>query len=299
MQRASSAKGEYGRSRHCWIALVGEMLHYPMPVVTVGIAMVTAGSAVVIAIVTSGHSVGWAVALIALLVPAFVGAGVYLENRHLQLREAPGSKKEQEFPVRGEAFSAEAYYRLAELVRRFDPDTYEHSARLAEIGVELGLELGFGPTQVESLRWAATLHDIGKIAVSQVTLNKIGRLTTQELAEIRRHPSIGAALIEAVVPFEKCLIDAVRHHHERWDGGGYPSAMRGQQIPIEARVLAVVDVFEALTSNRPYRAALSPEQAAIYIRQSAGTHFDPHIVDVFLGLLARGRIRPRATLNSR
>jgi len=183
---------------------------------------------------------------------------------------------------------------LVGLTKMHDEATYDHSSWLAETALRLGAEMGLHGSELERLRWAALLHDLGKIAVSKATLTKAGRLTEEELLEIRRHPTIGADLIAAVLPDDVALSDAVRHHHERWDGCGYPAGLRGTDIPVASRIVAVVDVFEALTSDRAYRSALSLEQAAVYIRDGSGSHFDPDIVNAFLGILATGLAIPRS-----
>lgn len=182
---------------------------------------------------------------------------------------------------------------LVELMRVHDEATFEHSSWLAETATKLGAEVGIHGAELERLRWAALLHDLGKIAVSRATLSKAGRLTEAELTEIRRHPTIGADLIAAVLPHDIALSEAVRHHHERWDGCGYPAGLVGEAIPVASRIVAVVDVFEALTSDRAYRSALTLEQAAVYIRDGAGSHFDPRIAGAFLGIMAMGTARDR------
>lgn len=182
---------------------------------------------------------------------------------------------------------------LLELTRTYDQATFDHSSWLAEIATRLGGELGLSARDLAKLRWAALLHDLGKIAVPKATLSKSTRLSDEELEEIRRHPTVGADLIRAVLPNDEDLGAAVRYHHERWDGCGYPSGLKGEAIPIAARIVAVVDVFEALTSDRSYRSALTVEQAAVYLRNGAGSHFDPEVVKTFLELLSMGKVSAR------
>jgi len=179
---------------------------------------------------------------------------------------------------------------LAYLAKRDDTGTHAHSRWVAETAVLLGRELGFDAEALENLYWAGVLHDLGKLAVPKAILGKTGRLTEEELKEIRRHPIVGADIVAAVLPNNQDLVSAIRHHHERWDGHGYPAGLRGTEIPVHARVIAIVDVFEALTSDRAYRAALSPEQAVVYIRGASGLHFDSDIVHAFEALYASGRI---------
>jgi HD-GYP domain-containing protein (c-di-GMP phosphodiesterase class II) len=129
------------------------------------------------------------------------------------------------------------------------------------------------------------LHDIGKLAVSDEVLRKAGRLDDHELAQIREHPKTGARLILRIAALRDA-IPYVLYHHERWDGAGYPSGKAGEEIPLEARVLAVADAFDAMTSDRPYRRALTHEEALAEVERCAGTQFDPQIASVFLELFA-------------
>jgi len=145
-------------------------------------------------------------------------------------------------------------------------------------------ELGFEPEHVERVRVAGVLHDIGKIAVSDTILRKPGRLSDEEWAEIRRHPETGARLLghasEDIRRWVLC-------HHERPDGGGYPRGLRGGEVPVEARILAVADAYEAMTAQRPYSAP-KPEPAALAeLRQCAGSQFDAEVIEAFLAALER------------
>jgi len=132
------------------------------------------------------------------------------------------------------------------------------------------------------------LHDIGKITVSESILNKPGKLTKREFANIKDHPIVGATLVSQIKGFEQ-VIPIVRHHHERFDGKGYPDGLAGEEIPLEARIMSVVDVFDALTSERSYRKALSREETIAELERGAGTQFDPVVLEAFLALAeARG-----------
>lgn len=226
----------------------------------------------------------WPAAMMASVLIALAGAAISLRRRELAMQPSAAIPITHEVPpdVSGDRIRRG----LLELTRVHDVATFEHSSWLAENATKLGAEMGIQGVELERLRWAALLHDLGKIAVSKATLTKAGRLTEGELAEIRRHPIIGADLIAAVLPYDSALSHAVRHHHERWDGCGYPAGLKGEEIPLASRIVAVVDVFEALTSDRSYRAALTQEQAAVYIRDGAGSHFDPVIASAFLGMLA-------------
>jgi diguanylate cyclase (GGDEF)-like protein/putative nucleotidyltransferase with HDIG domain len=140
--------------------------------------------------------------------------------------------------------------------------------------------------EIEAVKVAALLHDIGKLAVPEHILTKPGRLTAKEFARVRIHPIVGAEIIKAV-PFPDGVASFIRSHHERWDGSGYPDGLRGEETPLGARVLAVVDCFDALTSSRPYHAAARRSDAIAMLRAEAGRALDPRLVDLFLEILPR------------
>jgi len=162
-----------------------------------------------------------------------------------------------------------------------DPYLRGHSARVTGFAEALARMLGWKPRELETLRLGGSLHDVGKIAVNASVLRKPGPLTDDELAQIRRHPVAGAHLIEGVVELRKAL-PYVLHHHERWDGRGYPDGKAGEEIPLEARVLGVADAFDAMTSARPYRPALTVEAALGEIERCGGTQFDPELARAFV-----------------
>jgi putative nucleotidyltransferase with HDIG domain len=170
-----------------------------------------------------------------------------------------------------------------------DPYTRGHSARVTALAEELALRLGWSEERLASLRIGGPLHDIGKLAVSDEVLRKEGRLDDGELAQIREHPKIGARILLRMAALREA-IPYVLYHHERWDGQGYPSGKAGEEIPLEARVLAVADAFDAMTSDRPYRRALTREQALAEIERCAGTQFDPRIAQVFLELFTESEV---------
>jgi HD-GYP domain-containing protein (c-di-GMP phosphodiesterase class II) len=155
----------------------------------------------------------------------------------------------------------------------------------------LARKLGWRGERLDALRLGGSLHDVGKIAVSSSVLRKPGPLTEEELAEIRTHPVAGARLIETVEDFRPAL-PYVLHHHERWDGGGYPHGLSGEEIPVEARLLGVADAFDAMTSDRSYRPALSVEQALAELERCAGTQFDPELTETFVDGWRTGDITP-------
>jgi HD-GYP domain-containing protein (c-di-GMP phosphodiesterase class II) len=141
--------------------------------------------------------------------------------------------------------------------------------------------------ELEDVKYAGLLHDIGKIGVSELILNKPGRLTPAEFDEIKKHPTLGANII-ADVPFLRPLVPMVLHHHEFFDGNGYPSGIKGDQIPFGARILSVADAYEAMTSDRPYRRSLSAQAALEILMNGKGKQFDPRIVDTFTEILRSG-----------
>jgi putative nucleotidyltransferase with HDIG domain len=170
-----------------------------------------------------------------------------------------------------------------------DPYTRGHSARVTALAEAVARQLGWSDERLASLRVGGPLHDIGKLAVSDEVLRKEGRLNDGELAQIREHPKIGARMLLRMAALREA-IPYVLYHHERWDGHGYPSGKAGEEIPIEARVLAVADAFDAMTSDRPYRRALSRADALAEVERCAGTQFDPEIARVFLGLFAESEL---------
>lgn len=163
-------------------------------------------------------------------------------------------------------------------------ETGLHSRRVRDYTLMLAKAMGVrGETTLLNMGLGALLHDMGKIGVSDTVLFKPAGLADEELQAVRRHPELGASLI-ASIRFLDGAREIVRHHHERFDGTGYPEGLSGQRIPLGARIFAVVDVFDALTTDRPYRAALSFQEAAGLIADERGRHFDPEVVDAFLSI---------------
>lgn len=163
-----------------------------------------------------------------------------------------------------------------------DYETHGHTQRVAEATVQLALEMGYRLEEVLNLRHGALLHDIGKMAISDTILLKPGPLNEAEWEIMRRHPVYAEQLLRQI-DYLRPAIPIPYGHHEKWDGSGYPQGLKGEHIPLEARLFAVIDVYDALRSNRPYRPEpWSEERTLEYIRQQAGTHFDPEVVEVFL-----------------
>lgn len=171
---------------------------------------------------------------------------------------------------------------LANALEAKDNYTASHASEVAALAVDLGRELGLGEEGLEQLRYGAIFHDIGKIAIPDAILNKPGPLSDPEREAMMRHPEIGAEII-APIPFLSDEVRAmVRHDHEHFDGSGYPDGLRGDQIPLGARIILVVDSYHAMISDRPYRAAMPKEEALAELARSAGTQFDPRVVGAFV-----------------
>ncbi len=173
---------------------------------------------------------------------------------------------------------------LALAIDAKDQTSHAHIRRLQLYAGHLAEELGLSPLEIEGVRTAALLHDIGKLAVPEHILSKPGPLTPEEFQKIRAHPKIGAEII-ARVPFPYPVAPLILSHHERWDGKGYPAGLHSDQIPLGARVLSVVDYFDALTTERPYHRAMARDAAIDLLRQEAGRALDPDIVERFLARL--------------
>ncbi len=203
---------------------------------------------------------------------------VELTRLRAQLAARDHEAQQRELQLRA---SYEATVRaLADAVEARDAYTARHAERVAAYGLEIaracGMDTGGGP----DLEFGFLLHDIGKIAISDAILYKPGRLTDDERDAMRRHPLIGEEIVRGI-DFLAGARQVVRSHHERWDGAGYPDRLAAEEIPLAARVFAVADTFDALTSDRPYRAAASFREARRVIADASGTQFDPTVADAF------------------
>jgi HD-GYP domain-containing protein (c-di-GMP phosphodiesterase class II) len=170
---------------------------------------------------------------------------------------------------------------LAEAVDKRDPYTSKHSQRVRSIAVDIGRQMRVSAAELEALEWGGLLHDVGKIGVPDSILLKQGKLTREERITMNAHPVLGAQIIGPVDRLAAEL-PVIRHHHEWYNGSGYPDRLMGDEIPRLARILHVADAFEAMTADRPYRKALSTEQALAELRKFAGVQFDPEVVDAFV-----------------
>ncbi len=175
-------------------------------------------------------------------------------------------------------------YALAATVDAKDHYTYGHSKKVSQYATEIAEALGYSDDRIATIRAAALLHDIGKIGICDDILEKAGPLTPEEWEPIRAHPNLGVAILKHIDALKDCLA-AVQYHHERYDGTGYPAGLQGDNIPIDARILAVADAYDAMTSARPYRPnKLTPEEGLGELKRCAGTQFDPTLVEVFIDL---------------
>jgi len=168
---------------------------------------------------------------------------------------------------------------LALAIEAKDHNTHDHLQRVRVYALEIAKELGLSDAEIEALRAASLLHDIGKLAVPEHIINKPGRLTAEEFEKMKIHPVVGAEILKHV-GFPYPVVPIVRSHHEKWNGSGYPDGLKGMEIPIGARILAAVDCLDALASDRQYRRALPLEQAMEHVARNSGIEFDPRVVEV-------------------
>lgn len=178
----------------------------------------------------------------------------------------------------------ESIFAFAKTIEIKDHYTGEHVERTVQYATQIAHMLGHQPQMIEAVKQAAILHDLGKIGISDHILVKKGKLTDEEYTEIKKHPQIAADILRPI-KFLHSVIPYILYHHERWDGRGYPAGLKGEAIPLGARIISVADVFQALTSNRPYRKAFSKDEALKIIKEGSGSQFDPKIVKVFLKVL--------------
>lgn len=191
------------------------------------------------------------------------------------------SLNEPSVNVNAEAEVLSTIYALAATLEARDKYTYGHSRRVSRYAVSVAESLNLPPEQVALISAAAILHDIGKVGIPDNVLNKIGKLSDDEWDLLKQHPRLSATIVGHVPSLSACLA-AIKHHHERWDGTGYPGALEGETIPVEARILAVTDSFEAMISERPYRKALSFKQAIAELEKCSGSQFDPTVIKAFI-----------------
>jgi putative nucleotidyltransferase with HDIG domain len=170
-----------------------------------------------------------------------------------------------------------------------DHYTYGHSKKVSEYAVEIAQALGYSEERIASIRTAALLHDIGKIGISDEILRKHGPLSNDDWEPIHAHPNLGVAILKHIDALSDSLA-GVQYHHERHDGTGYPSGLHSDNIPLDARILAVADSYDAMTSERPYKTyKLTPEEGLKELRRCAGTQFDPVVVEAFINISTKSQ----------
>jgi putative nucleotidyltransferase with HDIG domain len=255
------------------------------------------GAAAAWVVAVAERLAGWQAGL--LLMPIFY---VVYRSHSLYVGRLEEAKKRAE-DQRAHAEEVAALHRrtietLAIAIEAKDQTTHDHLARVETYAVGVAIDLGFSETELEALRAAALLHDIGKIAVPEYIISKPGKLTPEEFERMKTHTVVGAELVERI-RFPYSVAPMVRGHHEKWNGAGYPDGLKGEDIPIGARILAAVDTLDALASDRQYRRALPLDQAIQVILTESGKSFDPRVVEVLarryveLEAMASGTIRMR------
>jgi HD-GYP domain-containing protein (c-di-GMP phosphodiesterase class II) len=179
---------------------------------------------------------------------------------------------------------------LAAAIDAKDPYTRGHSERVARYSIGIGKNLDLPEKEMRNLRISALLHDVGKIGIDDRILRKPGALSDEEFEVMKQHPAKGAAIMSGVAQLID-IIPGMKYHHEKWSGGGYPDGLEGEQIPVQARIVAIADTFDAMTTNRPYQKAMELGYVVEKIKSFAGTRFDPRVVDAFVNAVKRGDIQ--------
>lgn len=190
-------------------------------------------------------------------------------------------KKVQRLAKRANQCLVEAIFAFSKTIGLKDRYTERHAEGIVSYAERTAKELGLDPAKAELVRKAAILHDLGKAGIAEEILRKKAKLSKEEYERIKRHPQIGADILKPI-GFLRDIVPFILYHHERWDGKGYPSGLKGEEIPIGARIIAIADVYQSLTSNRPYRKAYPREEALEIIRKGSGTEYDPRVVEAFL-----------------
>jgi putative nucleotidyltransferase with HDIG domain len=212
------------------------------------------------------------------------GASSTLRRQTRQLRER--SQALLDSYRRLEESSLEAIESLNATVEAKDPDTAGHSLRVQRVALALGEELELPPARLDALRFGALFHDIGKIAVPDGILIKPSKLDYWEYAQMKTHSAEGARIVGKFGRLREA-VPVIRHHHERWDGGGYPDGLAAEEIPLEAAIVGLADSWDAMTTDRPYHRGLTPQEAFAEIRNGRGTQFSPEVVDAFFTAATR------------
>ena len=240
------------------------------------------------AFITSRKRMIW-FAILAVFATLYGALALLVRNASAMLRRQATtlqarSRELMESYGRLEVSSLEAIESLNATVDAKDPYTAGHSARVQRIAVAVAEELSLSATSLDAVRFGGLFHDIGKIAVPDSVLTKPGALDEEEFAIVKRHPADGAEIVSHFSRLREA-VPLIRHHHERWDGKGYPDRLAGDEIPLEACVVGLADAWDAMTTDRPYRTALPVDQAAAEVRRCRGTQFAPAVVDAFFAAL--------------
>jgi HD-GYP domain-containing protein (c-di-GMP phosphodiesterase class II) len=180
---------------------------------------------------------------------------------------------------------------LAAAIDAKDPYTRGHSDRVCSYSMAISRHLGMSQEEVFRVHIAAILHDVGKLGVRESILNKPGGLSDEEFEVMRQHPAIGAQIMSPIRML-KDIIPGIRNHHETWDGKGYPDQLKGEEIPVVARIIGIADTFDAMTTNRPYQHAMTLDYVLAKMRSMAGSRFDPVVLDAFNAAVEEGDISP-------
>ncbi|NNJ12376.1 response regulator [Chloroflexales bacterium ZM16-3] len=226
-----------------------------------------------------------------------------LETRHLYLqlqKQNQHLSQQVQLGLRDiDEAQTEVILRLAQAAEYRDEDTGLHTQRVGRLSALIARSLGLNDDQIELIRRAAPLHDIGKIAIPDHILRKPGRLTADELRRMQEHAAVGARMLEdSRFPLLQAAHEIALYHHERWDGAGYPQAIKGPDIPIMARIVAVADAFDALTHERPYKRAWSVEESLAELRACSGARYDPRVIEALNKVVIQeGLIRPEASVS--
>ena len=226
----------------------------------------------------ASHLVGWqsSLLLLPILYVIYRSHSLYIRRLEEAKEHAEAQQKYAEDLI---ALHRRTIHALALAIEAKDQTTHDHLERVEVYAIEVGKELGLDDSELEALRAAALLHDIGKLAVPEYIISKPGKLTPEEFEKMKIHPVVGAEILEQV-RFPYAVAPIVRSHHEKWNGSGYPDGLAGEQIPIGARILSAVDCLDALASDRQYRRALPLDEAIKIVEQEAGKAFDPRVVKV-------------------
>jgi putative nucleotidyltransferase with HDIG domain len=213
-----------------------------------------------------------------------------LENRHLNqwLKEEVTTRTAelQRERLRLERVSTATLEALVNALEAKDPYLRGHSARVADLSANIAAELGLPEDEVDRIRMAGRLHDLGKIGTRESVVNKEGPLTADEFEHVKQHVIIGAQILAPLVHLGD-VVAMVKSHHERWDGSGYPDGLRGEEVPLGGRVIAAAEVFDALTTSRPYQDKMTPEQAADRMQDLSGTVLDPRVLEALNRIVGR------------